>query len=53
MVNRIFGHWKSTLAGLVLALGQYLVIQGDSGFTWKTFLPTLATFIFGASRKDG
>jgi len=53
MVERIFAHWKSTVAGFILAFGQYLVVQGDTGFTWKSFLVALPTFIFGATRKDG
>lgn len=52
MKNRIFGNWKSTVAGFVAMFGQYLVLQGNSGFTWKTFLTALPTFVIGALSGD-
>ena len=52
MLNRIFSHWKTSLAGIVLAFGQYLVAQGSAGFTWETFLPIIGTILLGLFAQD-
>jgi hypothetical protein len=48
----MFTNWKTSLAGLVFAIGQYLVIQGETGFTWESFLIVLPTLILGLIAKD-
>lgn len=50
--DRVFANWKTSLAGLVFAFGQYLVGQGGTGFTWESFLPQVGTILLGLFAKD-
>lgn len=52
MFDRILTNWKTSIAGVVLFMGQYLQNQGSTGFTWKTFLPTLGSLFLGLFSKD-
>ena len=48
MFDRIFGHYKATLAGIALALGN-LVLNGR---TPHAFALAVASVVVGAALKD-
>lgn len=48
MFNRIFGHLKTTLSGVMLAVLQVLV----SGVDWKHLALAAGTAALGALAKD-
>lgn len=52
MLDSIFKNWKTSVAGTVLGVGQYLVLQGEHGFTWETFFTVLPTILLGAFAGD-
>ena len=52
MFDRIFTNWKTTVAGVVLGFGQYLVAQGSHGFTWESFFAAVGSIVLGAIAKD-
>lgn len=45
-------NWKTSIAGLVFAFGQYLYLQAEHGFTWESFFVVLPTLIIGLFAKD-
>jgi hypothetical protein len=51
-MDRIFRNWKTSVAGLVLGTGQYLMMQGDTGFTWESFASVVPTLLLGLFAGD-
>lgn len=53
MLNRIFGHWKTTSAGVVIAAVLGIVAQTyKPGMSWKAWLPIAAPALIGAFLRD-
>lgn len=51
-MKNIFSNWKTSVAGLVLSFGQYLMLQGEHGFTWDSFLIAFPTLLLGLFSSD-
>lgn len=51
-MERLFLNWKTSLAGLIAGIGQYLMVQGNTGFTWESFVVAIPTLLIGLFSKD-
>lgn len=45
-------NWKTTLAGVVIAIGQYIASTADTDFSWATLLTVIPTAILGILSSD-
>jgi hypothetical protein len=53
IINSLFGNWKTTIAGVIGAIGAYLSTQPGGWGVVGQVLAALGLFLIGAAAKDG
>ena len=51
MFNRLISNWQTSLAGILIGVGNYLTTQNGQPWNWESFAVSLGAVILGLFSK--